>query len=440
MSLRLRLLLAVAITFAIVVLSCVYAAHVTTSDELRSETDHFLLQRAHDPRVVGALHDERLRDGPGPQAPNLAEPDALVQLLDSAGAIAQPAPSELPVDAGDKSLATRGGTSRFRTVTVSGTRYRMLTEPIRDGAVQVARSVTEQDNVLSSLAVRLALIGAGGTIVAAGLAWLIAVRIVRPVERLSGAAELVARTQDLARPIAVSRRDELGRLAESFNTMLLALRTSRDQQKRLVADASHELRTPLTALRTNIEVLQRASDMEASQRAQMLADVEAELTELSALVAELVELATDARADEPVEPTDLVELVERVVTRMRRRTGREITLTVTSPATVTVRAGAIERVVSNLLDNACKFSRAPAPVDVRVDGTRIDVADRGTGIDDADRAYVFDRFYRAAAARTMPGSGLGLAIVKQLVELHGGSVELLVQNGTGTVARVTLPS
>ena len=155
----------------------------------------------------------------------------------------------------------------------------------------------------------------------------------------------------------------------------------------------------------------------------MLGEVENELHELGDLVAELVDLATDARTEEPMQRVDLAALAERAVTRFRRRTGREITFVATGATEVAVRPAAIERAIGNLVDNACKFSSAP--VDVRVDGNRVEVADRGPGIAAEDREHVFDRFYRAPDARTMPGSGLGLSIVKQIADLHAGGIELL---------------
>jgi two-component system sensor histidine kinase MprB len=205
-------------------------------------------------------------------------------------------------------------------------------------------------------------------------------------------------------------------------------------------DASHELRTPLTALRTNVEVLQRASTMDDAQRAQVLDAVDLELSELTELVTELVDLATDARADEPPQPADLGELTERVIARMRRLTGREITLTVGPDTTVSVQGAALERALSNLIDNACKFSGGGTPVDVTVAGPQVEVADRGPGIAPSDRDHVFDRFYRAPAARTMPGSGLGLSIVKQIADRHGATVEILPRVGGGSVVRLTLPT
>jgi two-component system sensor histidine kinase MprB len=442
MSLRLRLALVVGVTFAVVVIGCVYAVRVSAGNELRGQVDTFLVQRARDPRY-NTDFERRPPDvfpGRGPSTgPVLEEPDAIVQLLDANGTVLRAASPALPVSAQDRALAQAPGATMLRTETINGTPYRVLTKHTDSGAVQIARSIKETNNVLSSLDIRLLLIAIGGTLFAALAAWLIARRIVRPVEQLTGATETVAATQDLTSTIPVERRDELGRLAESFNTMLVALRSSREQQQRLIVDASHELRTPLTALRTNIELLrrQRASGSELDE---VLGEAQFELEELSDLVSELVELATDARADEPETPVDLGEVTQRVAARFRRRTNRELPVTLDAPAVVTAREAAIERAVSNLVENACKFTPEDRSIDIVVRGGVIDVRDRGPGIDAADRAHVFDRFYRAPAARTMTGSGLGLSIVKQIVDLHGGTVEVLPRDGGGTIARVTLPA
>ena len=417
------------------------------------------MQRSHDPGITSGFGPHGFgpgdhQDGPGTTTgvngnqgpatgPQLAEPDAIVQLLDSNGNVVQSIANQptIPVDNTDKALAAHGGTNRFRTVTVSGTQYRVLTAPMAGGgAAQIARSVAGTNNVLSTLDLRLLLIALAGTAVAAALAWLIARRIVRPVEQLTLAAEQIATTQELEQHIEIVRHDELGRLAESFNTMLAALGASKAQQRRLVMDASHELRTPLTALRTNIELLQRAGALDDAQRTELIDAAQVELTELGDLVAELVDLATDARAEEPVQEVELGALVGRVVEREHRRSGRTITLSSDAAGTVNARASAIDRAVHNLIDNASKFSSADTPIDVDVTGGVIEVRDRGAGIAAAERDLVFDRFYRATAARSKPGSGLGLAIVRQIAELHGGTIELLERTGGGTVARLTLPT
>jgi two-component system sensor histidine kinase MprB len=447
MNLRLRLTLVVAVTFALVVVGCTYAAHVSAKGRLRAETDQFLQQRsARFANTPGSEFPENGSDGDeghGRGGPALSDPDAVVQILDSHGRVhssitGQPA---LPIDATDRGLARHGGHSRFRDVTVKGVAYRVLTVALPgSGAAQVARNVEGEHDVLATLDARLALIALAGTLVAASLAWAIARRTVKPIEELTRKTTYVAETQDLANPLQIDRRDELGRLASSFNTMLEALLTSREQQKRLVLDASHELRTPLTALRTNIDLLRRAQSFDAGQRSELLTEADLELRELTDLVAELVELATDTRSEEPVEQIELSELVDRVVTRHRRRTGREITLELNAPALVNGRVALLERAVSNLVENAVKFSPEGTAIEVVVDGSNVEILDRGAGIAPDDLPRVFDRFYRATTARTQPGSGLGLAIVEQIAQLHDGVITLRPRVGGGTVARLELPA
>ncbi len=139
----------------------------------------------------------------------------------------------------------------------------------------------------------------------------------------------------------------------------------------------------------------------------------------------MVELATDVRSEEAVEPVALAEVANDVATRFRRRTGIDINVDIGADAgVVDGRRAMLDRAVANLVDNALKFSPSGAAVDVAVHGTHLEVADRGPGIDAEDRDRVFDRFYRATGARTLPGSGLGLSIVSQIAALHGGSVTL----------------
>jgi two-component system sensor histidine kinase MprB len=445
MSLRLRLTLVVAVTFALVVVGCVYAAHVSARHQLRAAADSFLLQRSErfaDSPPGNIPAGGQATDGDRDHGPALADPDALTQILNSHGAIAsyitdQP---QLPVDGTDRAIAEHGGRPRFRDVRVGRDSYRLLTVALpTGGAAQIARDVTADNNLLSSLDTRLLLIALAGTIIAASLAWIIARRMVRPIEQLTTSASYVAATKDFDHPIAVERRDEIGTLAASFNRMLDALRTSREQQRRLVMDASHELRTPLTALRTNVDLLRRAHSYDEAQRAELLGATDVELRELTDLVSELVELATDSRSEEEVQPVDLSELVDRVAERQQRRSQREIEVTKDDPALVDGRVSLLDRAVSNLLDNALKFSPPTTTVEIVVRGSSVEVLDRGEGIPQDDLPHVFDRFYRSPTARTVPGSGLGLAIVEQIAELHGGRVALAARDGGGVVARFELP-
>ena len=285
----------------------------------------------------------------------------------------------------------------------------MITAPLRDGgAVQIARPVSETHDVLDVLRTRLVLIALTGIALAALAAWLVMRRATRPIERLTETAEHIAATQDLGTPIPVRGDDEVGRLAASFNTMLIALDTSREQQQRLVVDASHELRTPLTAVRTNIDFLGHATTLDAEQRAQLIAETRLELDELTNLVSEMVELATDVRSEEPVEPVPLAEVADDVAARFRRRTGHEIVVDADGAGVVEGRRAMLDRAVSNLVDNAVEVQPRRRAGDVTVRGTTHRGRRPRPRHRPEDRERVFDRFYRPTSARTLPGSGLGL--------------------------------
>ena len=324
----------------------------------------------------------------------------------------------------------------------------MITVPVsftRDGTVgvaQIGRSLVETDNALHELRLVLLLTAAGGAAVAAVLGLVVARTALRPVKRLTGAAEHVAETQDLGASIPVERRDELGRLAESFNEMLAALGASRDQQQQLVADASHELRTPLTSLRTNIEVLAKIRELPEADRQALLADVTAQLEEMGALVNDLVELAREERVHLTQDTTDvrLDQLVTAAVERARRHAPSLTFLAATEPCLVQGQRPMLERALANLLDNASKWSPVAGTVEVTQTATgEVTVRDHGPGVPADARDRIFDRFYRAPGARSMPGSGLGLAIVSRVVDAHHGSVVAEDAPGGGTIMRVSLP-
>jgi two-component system sensor histidine kinase MprB len=224
----------------------------------------------------------------------------------------------------------------------------------------------------------------------------------------------------------------------AFNTMLAALEDSVEAQRRLVSDASHELRTPLTSLRTNVEILGKAEDLPDEEKRRLLDDVDAELDELSRLVADVVDLARDGEPERIEEDIRLDQLVADAVDRARRR-APEVTFDTTLDETVVHGSRErLHRAVSNLLDNAVKWSPDGGAVEVRVAGAAVSVRDHGPGIADEDLTNVFDRFYRAPSARGLPGSGLGLAIVRQVAESHGGNVTAARAEGGGTVVRLQL--
>lgn len=298
-----------------------------------------------------------------------------------------------------------------------------------NAALVVSQPLDQARAILSRLSVVLFLISGAGVLVAAAAGTVVARGGLRPVQRLTNATERVARTGEL-HPIQVSGDDELARLTRSFNAMLGALAASQEQQRQLVADAGHELRTPLTSLRTNLELLLASEQpgtptLSAKDREEINVDVRAQLDELTTLIGDLVELAREDAPPMAQEQVELVDVVEAALERARRRRIDVRFQANLRPWTLIGDAGALERAVLNLLDNAGKFSSAGGVVHVSLrplgDGSAvIEVSDAGQGIAEEDLPRVFDRFYRSSEARTLPGSGLGLAIVKQVVERHGG--------------------
>ena len=254
------------------------------------------------------------------------------------------------------------------------------------------------------------------------LGWVLARRTVRPVEELRATAEKIAATQDLAVAVPVGGPSEIASLGRSFTTMVDALGASRLEQQRLVSDASHELRTPLTSLRTNAELLGRADELTPEQQARVVEGIGLEVDELDP-----PRLGAGGAGHRPVgatssrsRPSASTPSPPTWWSGPGAAPSRDISLSVTDPVPVDVAPQTITRAISNLVDNACKYSQGP--VEVVVTGTRVEVRDRGPGIAADDRAHVFDRFYRSVTARTEPGSGLGLAIVQQAVQRHGGTV------------------
>jgi two-component system sensor histidine kinase MprB len=443
-SFRRRLILLSAAAVAIAVVLASAAAYLVVRNQLRDEVDTRLQNLFEQISIPQGLllpgspaGDDVLVLPTGP----LGSRDAFAQVVRPDGTVVRPRESRfrLPVDERVLEVARGQRKAFFSDATIGGIHARVYTAPLSTGdALQAVRPLEEVDSTLRNLAFALALISLGGIALAVWLGRLVARAALTPVKQLTQAAEHVARTRDLSRRIRADGTDELSRLGASFNTMLEALAEAERSQRQLVADASHELRTPLTSIRTNIEVL--ASGMlPLEERDRLLRDLVAQLDELTVLVADLVDLA---RGDEPeagLEDVRLDTLVADAVDRARRHAADKVFFMELEPCLVEGVPGRLDRAVTNLLDNAAKWSPAGGQIEVRVRDGEVSVRDHGPGIADSDLPYVFDRFYRAPAARGLPGSGLGLAIVRQVAESHGGSVVAERANGGGARMSLKLP-
>jgi two-component system sensor histidine kinase MprB len=339
-----------------------------------------------------------------------------------------------------KLIGSQNPNSAYYTdAAVQGHHIREFVAPSQAGGVIiVGQDLAGTDHALRRMKFWILLIGAIGIGIAAALAGVVATLALRPIKRLTAAAETVAATGNLNERVAVSGSDEIGRLAARFNGMLGALEDSVGRQRRLVADASHELRTPLTAARTNIDLVREGRLPEEEVR-RALDEASVELDSLTSLVSDLVELARGGERQLRIEDVQLDDLVAGMVERAKSRSPQTTFVTAFSPTMVQVDPALMERAVSNLLDNAVKYSSPGTPIEVTVRDGEVIVVDHGPGIAEDDLPRIFDRFYRAATARAKPGAGLGLAIVREAAEAHGGKATA-ESTGSGARFRLTLPA
>jgi two-component system sensor histidine kinase MprB len=423
------------------VLLVAVGAYITVRMQLQSSLDDSLLDRART-TPTSALCD---RDVTFP-ADYFGAANVWVACLDGSGSglirgrkADQPqkliGPPEIAVSRAAKS-------SSIRTVSGDGTRWRIAAVHRDDGSTMViGQSLESQEKLLERLGLVMFLFGVAGMVAAGMAGWAVARNGLRPVRRLTASVEEIARTEDL-RPLPVEGDDEIARLANAFNQMLTALAASRDRQRQLVADAGHELRTPLTSLRTNLDLLSQADStggLPHQAKMELLGDVRAQIEEMTTLIGDLVELSRDEPLTHVVEEVDLADVVDRAVGRVRRR-APGVTFDVdVGPWYVVGEQAGIERAVTNLLDNAAKWSPPEGTVTVRLGNGTLVVDDEGSGIDDEDLPHVFDRFYRSQESRSMPGSGLGLSIVRQVAVRHSGTIEAGRSPSGGARFTLSLP-
>ncbi len=461
MTLRARIAAVAGLAVAVAVMIVAVSLYVAVRSELRGEIDRSLTQRA------AAFAGPPLQPGIGPMPPQgspthggeaapaggpggfpssvqpapLGEPSGYVEFISPSGAVRVPggqgSSTTIPVSAADRAIARRGRGRALSDRTVKGTHLRVLTLGIgARGAMLIARPLTEVDKELNRVLLILAIVGACGIAIAAALGALVARAALAPIARFTRRTESLAGGLDLSQRLPSSGRDELARLAGSFNATLDALERSVEAQRNLIADASHELRTPIASLRANIQVLAEADRLPLEDQVSLRADILSELDELTRLVDDVVELARGAGTKGMAQDVRLDEIVRDAVERTERRADLRFEVQL-EPTTIRGEPDRVARAVMNLLDNARKWSPAGERVEVDLHGGVLTVRDHGPGFEDADLPHVFERFYRADRARKLPGSGLGLAIVRQAAEAHRGYVKAENAPGGGAIVRVS---
>jgi two-component system sensor histidine kinase MprB len=452
-SLRARISAVAGLAVGLAVLAAAVGIYIAVRSDLQGEIDQGLRQRAqafvggsdaHPPGPAGAPGGGLPPNG----FPRRVQPapfgaaSGYVQFIAPNGTIEVPAGQgtspKIAVSASDKAIAASGSGSALSDRTVKGTSLRMLTIGTgSSGAVLIARPLTEMNHELSRILLLLVIVGVSGIALAAILGAGVARVALAPITRFTNRTETLTGNLDLSRRLDVEGRDELARLAGSFNTTLDALERSVEAQRQLIADAGHELRTPIASLRANIQVLGEAERLPAAEQESLRADIVSELDELTALVGDVVELARGSgREDADPDDVRLDEVVRGAVERTCRRGELRFELDI-EPTLVRGQGERIVRSVSNLLENAHKWSPEGALVEIGLHEGVLTVRDHGPGFDEDDLPFVFDRFYRADRARKLPGSGLGLAIVRQAAEACGGYAEAANAPGGGALLRVS---
>ncbi|MEV7418729.1 HAMP domain-containing sensor histidine kinase [Streptomyces sp. NPDC089919] len=459
LPLRSRLALLVALAVAVAVAAVAVACWFMVRTQLRAQLDDSLRAISTDSAATKAnqvlesqLGCQQSRPPGGDRfASNL---NASVQLvLPNGTACWVNGEGVLPVTGADLAVARGERRSVMHDVTTTGgTEMRVYTLAARVDqaggaqllAMSIAKPLGDIDKPLNTLAWVLLFVSGIG-VVGAGAAGLWVARTgLRPVDELTGAVEHIARTEDLTVRIPDEGEDEIARLSRSFNSMTAALASARDRQAQLIADAGHELRTPLTSLRTNIELLARSEEtgrpLPPADRAELMASVKAQMTELAALIGDLQELSRpDAAPRGALEVVALHEIAGSALSRVRLR-GPELVFTAElEPWYVRAEGAALERAVVNVLDNAVKFSPPGGTVELTLHAGELTVRDQGPGIPAEELPHVFERFWRSPSARALPGSGLGLSIVARTAAGAGGTAELRRAEAGGTEAVLRLP-
>ena len=415
--------------------------------------------------VFEEMHDS---EEPGPENPTeLAEDFADVsaaslpstgaaQLLDGQGRVVM-AFGELAgraplIDRGTFSTLLRGGaTTEQMSLGEDGQDYVVHSNPLREGGqvLVVALSLERVDEAVERVLVLLLVAGPASVVAVTVISYFSARKALKPVERMTADAAEIGTNRLQDRVAVPSSHDEIQRLGETLNAMLDRVERGMQDRHRLVADASHELRTPLAVMRAEFDVSLRADDLSAEAR-EVLESAREEVDRISRTVDNLLALAAadEGRLELLTGPTELRQAVEDAARPLRQlAAAKSVDLRVEGePCLVQADRQRLELVVTNLVENAIKFTQPMGSVHVqswrRAGEAGVSVTDEGPGIPPEDRAHLFDRYYQTGPgrARAHGGSGLGLAISRDVVHAHGGRLWVEAAAGGGSTFSIALPS
>ncbi len=313
--------------------------------------------------------------------------------------------------------------------------------------IRVGQPLAPVDTALEGLSDIFWIVGIVTLLLGALAGWLLASSATRPMRRMAAVAEGVDAGELSTRMPVEGTRDEVRRLAESFNGMLDRLEGAFERQRAFVADASHDLRTPLTVVRGQIEVLARNPDPNPEEVRRVAGLVSQATARMEAMVEDLLLLARSESAESlRLDEEELAPLLAGEVEGLAFDDDRQIRVGSVTGRVVKIDRDLISRAVSNLISNAVQHTSRGGVIEVsaidRGQVVSITVDDDGPGVPLADRARIFDRFARLDQARTSTagGSGLGLAIVKAIAEAHGGGVRCVDSPLGGARFVIDLPA
>ncbi len=317
------------------------------------------------------------------------------------------------------------------------------------GVLLYASTVTEMMDSLQGVERQMIMVFAAMAVVAVVLAFLMSHVLTRPITAMTRTIDRMGQG-DLSVRVPVQGSKEIWNLAKSYNTMAEQLETLDKSRNQFVSNASHELKTPMTTMKILLENVIYQPDMPAEMRTEFLQDMNHEIDRLTNIISDLLTLTRmDSKAMElNLSAFDFSESCEDTLRLLRpqaEKRSQRLTGKIDPAITLTGDKVKLEQVIYNLVENAIKYTPDGGAITVTMNRRGgqavLSVRDNGVGIPEADQKHIFERFYRVDKARSREtgGTGLGLSIVRQLVALHGGTITVDSQPGSGSTFTVKLP-
>ncbi len=461
MPLRVRLTLWYGTALALVLIIFSVVLYAITARSLRDTVDESLEDTAmtavrslEERGFLPLINEEELLS----QFPELTRIDKFFQIFSPSGTITIRSPNikqhEVPLSRTALDAAFAGQRVFESAKYPKEPPLRLISVPImyRGNLLYIVQVGTSMESVGETLQRFLVLLVVAIPIaLAVSLAggWFLAGRALRPVDKITLAAQRIA-AGDLSQRLSIpAAHDEIGRLAAIFNNMIGRLDTSFRQIRQFTSDASHELRTPLTVMKGETDLVLRRPRSLDDYKSVLESNLE-EIDRMTRIVDELLFLSRadmgEVRVESlPVAMESLVEDIHRQAKLLAQDRNIEVLLGTVMPVVVQGDDLRLRELLLNLVENAMKYSHPGGRVEISLlnDGreARLSVTDYGIGIAPADHKKIFQRFFRTDVARghTKKGTGLGLAICAWIAELHKGRIEVKSDLGQGSAFTVVLP-